>query len=81
MIEREIIADYPDADMGSLPMHHVVPRLLGTPGGIRSRAPRLGEHNKTLLAELGVDDSAYAELLAAGVAHEGEPLVANGQTE
>ena len=81
MIEREIIADYPDADMGSLPMHHVVPRLLGTPGAIRSRAPRLGEHNKALLAELGVKSSAYAELLAAGVAHEGEPVLANGQTE
>jgi formyl-CoA transferase len=81
LVEREIIADYPDADMGLLPMHHVVPRLLGTPGAIRSRAPRLGEHNKALLAELGVSDSAYADLVAAGVAHEGEPLPANGQTE
>src|SRR2546430_11001658 len=52
MIEREIIEDYQDADMGSLPMNHVVPRLLGTPGAIRSRAPRLGEHNKALL-EIG----------------------------
>src|SRR6185369_12882950 len=34
-IARELIADYPDPDMGQLPMHHVVPRLLGTPGSIR----------------------------------------------
>jgi formyl-CoA transferase len=51
-IEREILADYPDDDMGQFPMHHVVPRLLGTPGAIRSPAPRLGEHNAEILAEL-----------------------------
>ncbi|MGZ5101998.1 MAG: CaiB/BaiF CoA transferase family protein, partial [Usitatibacter sp.] len=49
-IEREILADYPDADMGTYPMHHVVPRLMGTPGAIRTPAPTLGEHNRELLA-------------------------------
>ena len=39
-VQREIIADYPDAEMTALPMHHVVPRLAGTPGSIRSRARR-----------------------------------------
>jgi formyl-CoA transferase len=51
-IEREILADYPDDDMGFFPMHHVVPRLLGTPGAIRARAPKLGEHNAELLSEI-----------------------------
>src|SRR5882757_6814765 len=50
-IQREIVADYPDAETTTLPMHHVVPRLLGTPGSIRQPAPRLGEHNRALLAE------------------------------
>jgi formyl-CoA transferase len=72
VIERELIADYPDPDMGAFPMHHVVPRLSGTPGAIRAPAPKLGEHNRTLLAEAGVDEAAYAKLLAAGVACEGE---------
>lgn len=72
VIERELIADYPDADMGEFPMHHVVPRLSGTPGEIRTPAPHLGEHNRALLAEFGVDDKAYAELLAAGIACEGD---------
>ena len=36
--------------MGEFPMHHVVPRLLGTPGSIRTPAPRLGEHNREVLA-------------------------------
>jgi formyl-CoA transferase len=70
-IAREVLADYPDAEVGgALPMHAVVPRLAGTPGSIRSPAPRLGEHNRALLAELGVDDAGYAALLAAGVVIE-----------
>jgi crotonobetainyl-CoA:carnitine CoA-transferase CaiB-like acyl-CoA transferase len=69
-IEREVLADYPDADMGAYPMHHVVPRLEGTPGAIRAPAPRLGEHNRAVLARAGVDDARYAELLAAGVVRE-----------
>jgi len=70
VLERELIADYPDPDMGAFPMHHVVPRLSGTPGSIRTPAPRLGEHNRVLLRELGVDDAAYAQLLASGIACE-----------
>jgi formyl-CoA transferase len=71
VLERELIADYPDPDMSAFPMHHVVPRLSGTPGAIRTPAPKLGEHNRALLAELGVDEAAYARLLSAGVACEG----------
>jgi formyl-CoA transferase len=52
-------------------MHHVIPRLSRTPGAIRSPAPRLGEHNRALLAEAGVDEALYTKLLAAGVASEG----------
>ena len=71
MIERELLADYPDAEMGTFPMQHVVPRLAGTPGAIRTPAPLLGEHNRALLAEIGVDKSAYAQLLASGAVCEG----------
>lgn len=66
-IEREVVSDYPDADMGILPMHHVVPRLGCTPGAIRTPAPELGEHNRSLLAETGIDDARYAQLVASGV--------------
>jgi formyl-CoA transferase len=69
-IEREVIADYPDPEMASFPMHHVVPRLEGTPGSIRMPAPDLGEHNRELLAEVGVDDAHYERLLARGAAYE-----------
>jgi len=66
-IEREIVADYPDPEMGLIPMHHVVPRLGGTPGCIRTPAPALGEHNRALLAEIGINDAAHADLVASGV--------------
>lgn len=69
-IEREIIQEYPDDDMESFPMHTVLPRLSGTPGSIRTPAPALGEHNREVLAKVGVDDSAYQELLRAGVVFE-----------
>ena len=71
VIERELVADYPDADMGAFPMHHVIPRLSKTPGAIRAPAPALGEHNRALLAEAGVDEALYTKLLAAGVVSEG----------
>ena len=69
-IQREIVADYPDPETTTLPMHHVVPRLLGTPGSIRARAPELGQHNRALLQEIGIDEPAYARLLADGVVIE-----------
>jgi formyl-CoA transferase len=71
-LARELLADYPDDDMDSFPMHHVVPRLSGTPGSIRTPAPQLGEHNRDLLREAGVDDEAYAKLLAVGIACAGD---------
>ena len=67
VIEREIVADYPDAAMGQMPMHAAVPRLLGTPLSIRTPAPSLGQHSRAVLAEAGVDDAEYAALLEAGV--------------
>ncbi|HEX4332959.1 MAG TPA: CoA transferase [Usitatibacter sp.] len=69
-IEREVIADYPDPDMSQFPMHHVVPRLESTPGTIRAPAPDLGQHNRELLSEVGVDDARYDRLLARGAVYE-----------
>jgi formyl-CoA transferase len=76
---REILADYPDADMDSFPMHHVVPRLSGTPGAIRTPAPQLGDHNETLLGEIGIDATAYRRLLETGVACTGDAPPAGGE--
>ena len=70
ILERELLADYPDAEMGQFPMHHVVPRLMGTPGSIRTPAPRLGQHNRELLGKLGIGNVEYEKLLSSGIAVE-----------
>jgi formyl-CoA transferase len=59
---REIVTDLPDPEMGSVPMHAVVPRLSGTPGEIRTPAPALGEHNDAILGGLGFSAEALADL-------------------
>ena len=64
--EREILVEMPDADLGHVAMHAVVPRLAATPGAIRSPAPGLGEHTAEVLRMLGRDEAAIAALAASG---------------
>jgi formyl-CoA transferase len=59
---REIVTELPDAEMGSVPMHAVVPRLSGTPGEIRTPAPELGEHNDIIFGSLGLSPDRLADL-------------------
>ncbi|MGG1947437.1 CoA transferase [Trinickia sp. NRRL B-1857] len=66
VIEREVLVELPDADVGSLPMHNIVPRLSGTPGVFRRPAPSLGEHNREVLMPL-VGECEYAALTEQGV--------------
>ncbi|HET9023783.1 MAG TPA: CoA transferase [Burkholderiaceae bacterium] len=49
---REAIVAMQDPDLGSLPMHNVIPRLSATPGAMRPPAPALGEHTAEILEEL-----------------------------
>ena len=49
---REAIVELEDKDIGSVPMHNIVPRLSESPGGFRYPAPRVGEHTADILAEL-----------------------------
>ena len=69
-VERELVADYPDQEMESFPMHHVVPRLSATPATIRTPAPKLGQHNRELLAEVGIEGDAYRQLVEKGAVCE-----------
>jgi len=66
-IERRVLSNYPDDDMGSFPMHHVVPHFSETAGSIRSRAPKLGEHTQEVLAEAGLSQEQVIRLLSDGV--------------
>lgn len=64
--EREVLVDVEDDDLGSIPVHNIVPRLSGTPGVWRHQAPSLGEHTDALLAAAGYAEEDIAELRAAG---------------
>jgi crotonobetainyl-CoA:carnitine CoA-transferase CaiB-like acyl-CoA transferase len=57
---REAIIEVADAEMGSMPMHNVIPRFSATPGPLRRPAPRVGEHNEEIRRELGLETPASA---------------------
>ena len=65
--DRAIIVDVPDGDMGRVPMHNVIPRMSGTPAALRSAAPDLGQHNREIYSELGLDQTDLDRLNDAGV--------------
>ena len=44
--QREVIVEVEDPELGSLPMHNIVPRLSATPGAWRCPAPALGQHTR-----------------------------------
>jgi crotonobetainyl-CoA:carnitine CoA-transferase CaiB-like acyl-CoA transferase len=63
---RGIIVDVEDAELGTVPMHNIMPRLSETGGAWRRPAPRLGEHTDAILQEAGFDGETIAKLKAAG---------------
>jgi formyl-CoA transferase len=73
VIDREILADNVDEDLGQFPMHPVVPRFSETPGSIRSPAPALGQNNRDVLTEFGIGQERYDALVAAGTVVEPNP--------
>jgi crotonobetainyl-CoA:carnitine CoA-transferase CaiB-like acyl-CoA transferase len=74
--EREAIINVPDEELGSLPMHNVLPRMSRTPGNLYQPAPRRGEHNRDVLSAL-LTDEAFADLAGRGVIVEEGPAAAS----
>ncbi len=66
-IEREIVVEVDDPDLGWIPTQNVVPKFTSTPGAIRSAAPKLSEHTDSILGELGLSEAEISELKAQGV--------------
>lgn len=64
--ERGVFVDVEDADLGTLAMHNIVPRLSATPGTWRRPAPRLGEHTEEVLYEAGLAEDLIRAVMARG---------------
>jgi crotonobetainyl-CoA:carnitine CoA-transferase CaiB-like acyl-CoA transferase len=58
---REVIVEVEDRDMGSVPMHNIIPRFSAMPDGFRRQAPSLGEHTEEIRRELGLPLKAPAK--------------------
>jgi len=67
---RGLIANYDDPDMDQFPMHAVTSRMSGTPGSIRTSAPRLGENTREVLAQSGFSSDEIDAAIATGLAKE-----------
>ena len=71
VLERESLIEIPDDDMGEMPTHGIVPRMSGTPGALKSAAPKVGEHNEALLKPL-LGAAEYDKLVQSGVISKGK---------
>jgi crotonobetainyl-CoA:carnitine CoA-transferase CaiB-like acyl-CoA transferase len=69
--QRGILVEAPDEEAGGVVMHNVIPRLSETPGQLRTPAPTLGEHTRTILQSLGYDEARLAALAAANIINQG----------
>ncbi len=64
---RDMILAQPTREGYSVEVPGIVPKLSGTPGTIRSSAPRLGDDTDTVLADMGLSSAQIAQLRTQGV--------------
>jgi crotonobetainyl-CoA:carnitine CoA-transferase CaiB-like acyl-CoA transferase len=64
---RQILVDVPDAEIGSVTVHNVIPRLSATPGALRRPAPMLGEHTGEVLGRVGIGAHQLSALRDEGI--------------
>ncbi|MCL1980309.1 MAG: CoA transferase [Proteobacteria bacterium] len=65
--QRQMVVDMVHATWGAYRQLGIAPKLSRTPGTIRGHAPELGEHTAGILAAVGIDAAAQAQLRAAKV--------------
>ena len=66
VVAREVFVDVPHPVLGPVTQQNVLFRMSQTPGGIRFAGRALGEDTDDVLAELGYDADAIAELRERG---------------
>ena len=67
VIHNEMMVSVPHPTLGSLRLIGVPSKLSDTPGTVRTAPPRVGEHSREILRELGYDDQRIEALGARGV--------------
>ena len=65
--ERGLVVEVPDDEMGTVPMHSIVPRLDGSPGVLRTPAPKVGQHNDEIYSRIGYSGERLAALRERGI--------------
>jgi crotonobetainyl-CoA:carnitine CoA-transferase CaiB-like acyl-CoA transferase len=71
---REMLVDVPDADLGSVRLANVVPKLSETPGRIDQAGGQVGVDTRKVLSELGgLTEAEISALEAEGVIFCGAP--------
>jgi formyl-CoA transferase len=64
---RDMILTQRTRDGYDVEVPGIVPKLMGTPGGIRSAAPHLGEDTDAVLREVGLSEEQIAALRSKGI--------------
>ena len=67
VLARDMVVDLEDGELGTLRNIGVPVKLSNTPGGIRRRAPALGEHSQEVLGQAGYSDPEIEALIEEGV--------------
>jgi len=65
---RGMVTEVQHPEFGAVKQVGVGPKFSDTPGGVRTTAPKRGEHTSDLLSEAGYSDQEIEEMKAAGVA-------------
>jgi crotonobetainyl-CoA:carnitine CoA-transferase CaiB-like acyl-CoA transferase len=62
VVERGVLVNLEDPDLGAIKAHAILPRLSETPGQYRRQAPEVGEHNDEVYGEIGLSVDEIGEL-------------------
>ena len=64
---RDMLLEQHTRDGHTLEVPGIVPKLMGTPGAVRSSAPKLGDDTDAVLDELGLSKDEIAALRARNI--------------